>query len=227
MATEKELRNELVNDAKSFLGAKQGSAKHKAIINVFNRVKPDGWAMTYSAAWCAAFASGIAIDTFGVNKAKKYFPLSANCGTIIRKAQNMGLWVESDAYVPDKGDWILYDWDDSGKGDNKGGPDHVGIVEKVSGSKITVIEGNKGSTSQVGRRTLAVNGRYIRGFVTPNYAAMATSGKKSVITYTVKKGDTLSAIAQKYGTTVKKIAAENNITNVNLIYVGQKLKITK
>lgn len=227
MATEKELRNELVNDAKSFLGAKQGSAKHKAIINTFNKVKPDGWAMTYSAAWCAAFASGIAIDTFGVNKAKKYFPLSANCGTIIRKAQNMGLWVESDAFVPDKGDWILYDWDDSGKGDNKGGPDHVGIVEKVSGSKITVIEGNKGSTSQVGRRTLAVNGRYIRGFVTPNYAAMATSGKKSVITYTVKKGDTLSAIAQKYGTTVKKIAAENNITNVNLIYVGQKLKITK
>ena len=45
MATEKELRNELVNDAKSFLGAKQGSAKHKAIINTFNKVKPDGWAM--------------------------------------------------------------------------------------------------------------------------------------------------------------------------------------
>ena len=228
MATEKELRNELVNDAKSFLGAKQGSAKHKAIINTFNKVKPDGWAMTYSAAWCAAFASGIAIDTFGVNKAKKYFPLSANCGTIIRKAQNMKLWVESDAYVPEKGDWILYDWDDSGRGDNKGGPDHVGIVEKVSGNKITVIEGNKGKPSQVGRRTLSVNGRYIRGFVIPNYAAMATSKpKETTIIYTVKRGDTLSAIAQKYGTTVKKIAADNNISNVNLIYVGQKLKIMK
>ena len=176
MATEKELRNELVNDAKSFLGAKQGSAKHKAIINTFNKVKPDGWAMTYSAAWCAAFASGIAIDTFGVNKAKKYFPLSANCGTIIRKAQNMGLWVESDAFVPDKGDWILYDWDDSGRGDNVGGPDHVGIVESVTRSKITVIEGNK--SKAVGERELSINGRYIRGFVVPKYSAMATSEKK-------------------------------------------------
>ena len=229
MATEKELRNELVNDAKSFLGVKQGSAKHKAIINTFNKVKPDGWAMTYSAFWCAAFASGIAIDTFGVDKAKKYFPLSANCGTIIRTAQNMGIWKESDAYVPDKGDWILYDWDDSGRGDNKGGPDHVGIVEKVSGSKITVIEGNKGTSKSVGRRTLSVNGRYIRGFVTPKYSAMATSEKKpknKKITYTVKSGDTLSEIAEKYGTTVSKLAAENGINNVNLIRVGQKLKIT-
>ena len=228
MATEKELRNELVNNAKSFLGAKQGSAKHKAIINVFNKVKPDGWAMTYSAAWCAAFASGIAIDTFGVNKAKKYFPLSANCGTIISKARNMGIWVESDSYVPNKGDWILYDWDDSGRGDNKGGPDHVGIVDTVKKSKIIVIEGNKGSSSAVGERSVPIDGRYIRGFVTPKYSAMATKAKKTkTIVYTVKRGDTLSAIAAKYGTTVKAIAAENGIKNVNLIYVGQKLRITK
>ena len=226
MATAKQLRNQLVKTAESYLGTKQGQSLHKLIINTFNKVKPDGWAMTYSAPWCAAFASGIAIDTFGVDKAKKYFPLSANCGTIIRKAQNMGIWNESDAYVPDKGDWILYDWDDSGKGDNKGAPDHVGIVEKVSGSKITVIEGNKGTSEEVGRRTLSVNGRYIRGFVLPKYSAMATSGKKSIITYTVKRGDTLSAIAERYGTTVKKIAADNGISNVNLIYVGQKLKIT-
>ena len=228
MATEQELRNKLVSVATFYLGAKQGSSQHKDIIRIFNQVKPDGWAMTYSAAWCAAFASACAIKAFGVDKAKKYFPLSANCGTIIRKAQNMKLWVESDAYVPEKGDWILYDWDDSGRGDNKGGPDHVGIVEKVSGNKITVIEGNKGKLSQVGRRTLSVNGRYIRGFVTPKYSAMATKAKKTkTIVYTVKRGDTLSAIAAKYGTTVKAIAAENGIKNVNLIYVGQKLRITK
>jgi len=45
-------------------------------------------------------------------------------------------------------------------------------------------------------------------------------------TYTVKKGDTLSAIAKKYGTTAKKIAALNDIKNINLIYVGQKLLIS-
>lgn len=43
--------------------------------------------------------------------------------------------------------------------------------------------------------------------------------------YTVKAGDTLSAIAKKYNTTVAKIAADNKIQNPNLIYVNQKLKI--
>lgn len=44
-------------------------------------------------------------------------------------------------------------------------------------------------------------------------------------TYTVVKGDTLSAIAKKYNTTVSKLAELNNISNVNLIYVGQVLKL--
>lgn len=45
-------------------------------------------------------------------------------------------------------------------------------------------------------------------------------------TYTVKKGDTLSAIALKYNTTVSKLAELNDIDNVNYIVVGQVLKIT-
>lgn len=48
---------------------------------------------------------------------------------------------------------------------------------------------------------------------------------KKVITYTVKRGDTLSAIANKYKTTVTKLAKDNNIKNVNKISVGQKIKI--
>ena len=43
--------------------------------------------------------------------------------------------------------------------------------------------------------------------------------------YIVKRGDTLSQIALKYGTTVNEIARINNIKNVNLIYVGQRLVI--
>lgn len=46
-------------------------------------------------------------------------------------------------------------------------------------------------------------------------------------THTVVKGDTLSAIAKKYGTTVNYLAKLNNIANVNLIYVGQVLKISE
>jgi len=44
-------------------------------------------------------------------------------------------------------------------------------------------------------------------------------------TYKVKKGDTLSAIARRYGTTVDALVRENNIANRNLIYPGQELKI--
>lgn len=47
----------------------------------------------------------------------------------------------------------------------------------------------------------------------------------TTVKYTVKSGDTLYKIATMYNTTVAKIAAANNITNVNSIYVGQVLVI--
>jgi hypothetical protein len=46
-------------------------------------------------------------------------------------------------------------------------------------------------------------------------------------TYTVVSGDTLSGIAKRFNTTVNYLAKLNNIANVNLIYVGQVLKITE
>ncbi|MBQ2347980.1 MAG: LysM peptidoglycan-binding domain-containing protein [Clostridia bacterium] len=57
-------------------------------------------------------------------------------------------------------------------------------------------------------------------------AAVATAPKPVKFqTYYVRKGDTLTAIANRFGTTVQQIAADNNIKNVNLIYVAQPLKI--
>lgn len=44
-------------------------------------------------------------------------------------------------------------------------------------------------------------------------------------TYTVKRGDTLSGIAIRYGTTVAVLAAANNITNPNGLQIGQVLVI--
>jgi len=51
------------------------------------------------------------------------------------------------------------------------------------------------------------------------------SNQSTVIYYTVQSRDTLSSIAQKYGTTVEELASINNISNPNLIYPGQVLKI--
>lgn len=51
------------------------------------------------------------------------------------------------------------------------------------------------------------------------------NGKGKQTTYVVKGGDTLSGIAAKFGTTYQAIAAKNGISNPNLIYPGQVLKI--
>lgn len=97
--------------------------------------------------------------------------------------QKLGEWIENDAYVPSPGDVIFYDWQDYGNGDNTGWPDHVGIVETVSGSTITVIEGNK--SNAVGRRTLQVNGKYIRGYGVPKYSSGSSDSAPVTPTKTV------------------------------------------
>ena len=51
------------------------------------------------------------------------------------------------------------------------------------------------------------------------------SPKPRIEYYTVKSGDTLSAIAKRYNTTVNKLASLNNIENPNLIFVGQKIRV--
>jgi len=50
-----------------------------------------------------------------------------------------------------------------------------------------------------------------------------SSNEQREITYTVVRGDTLSKIALEYGTTVNSLVSLNNISNPNLIYVGQKI----
>lgn len=70
--------------------------------------------------------------------------------------------------------------------------------------------------------------------ITPTIVKTTKQVKKevaaeNVINYTVKKGDTLWAIAKQYlgsGTKYPQIASENNIKNPNLIYPGQVFKIT-
>jgi len=75
----------------------------------------------------------------------------------------------------------MYDWQDSGKGDNIGAPDHVGMVAEVSGNTIKVVEGSfDGGPDSVGVRYLQVDGRYIRGYCLPNYASKDIGAATSV-----------------------------------------------
>ena len=56
-------------------------------------------------------------------------------------------------------------------------------------------------------------------------ASFLANGVVHAETYTVKSGDTLSEIAERYQTTVKKLASINNIVNIDLIYVGQDIEV--
>ena len=306
--TEKQLRQKYIDTLNGWEGCKESDGSHKKIIDTYNKntTLPRGYKVKYTDAWCATTTSAGAIKA-GLTA---IIPVECSCYYLIEQAKKMGCWQEKDSYKPNMGDLVLYDWDDSGKGDNTGTPDHVGAVVSVSENTFKVIEGNKNNA--VGYREMTINGKYIRGFITPNYASLATeketpkkeadtpkenkpslkfsvgdkvkftgnvhytsssknatghsckSGKAKVTavstgsahpyhlkavsgggstvygwvdadkvkavsssssTYTVQKGDTLSAIAKKYGTTVAKLVALNGIKDKNKICVGQKLKL--
>ena len=173
---ETELRNKVVTIAQSWLGTKEGSTQHHIIIDTYNGYKPlpRGYKVTYKDAWCAAFVSAVAIKA-GLTD---IMPVECSCTNLITLYQKIGGWVENDAYTPAPGDLIIYDWDDNGVGDNRGTPDHVGLVEKVSGKTVTVIEGNY--SDSVKRRTFQVNGKNIRGYCCPNYASIATKTPEEI-----------------------------------------------
>ena len=169
--TEKQLRAEIVNQAKSWVGRKESDGTHRVIIDVYNSISPlpRGYRMTYSDPWCATFVSACA-QVWGLTKI--VFP-ECGCAPMIDLYKNAGRWMEDDAYVPKPGDVIFYDWEDSGYGDNTGASDHVGLVASVDGNVINIIEGNCGNMVQYTARK--INSRYIRGYGLPDYAARATA----------------------------------------------------
>jgi hypothetical protein len=160
--------SKVVEQAKAWLGRKESDGTHKLIIDVYNSHKPlaRGYAVQYNDEWCATFVSAVAVKLGYID----IIPTECSCSKMIELLKKLGSFDENDARVPNPGDLIFYDWQDSQPAtDNRNSPDHVGIVEKVSGSTITVIEGNY--SQSVKRRTLAVNGKYIRGYGVPQYDA--------------------------------------------------------
>jgi hypothetical protein len=188
------LASAVLAQARAWIGRNEAAGSHKEIIDVYNGHKPlaRGYKVKYTDAWCATFVSAVAIKC-GLTS---IIPTECGCGQMIALFQALGEWQESDSRTPNPGDVIFYDWDDTGAGDNTGWPDHVGIVESVSGGKLTVIEGNKNDA--VGRRALAVNGRYIRGYGVPKYDAESAGSAQTTATKSVAEV-AREVIAGKWG----------------------------
>ena len=166
---EMELRQQFVAKAKTYYGCKEADGSHRKIIDLFNEIPGNlrGYTMRYEDPWCAAFVSAVG-HACGLDRI--ILP-SANCDAMIMKYRAINQWVENDAYVPKPGDLIMYDWQDSGAGDNTGSADHVGIVTEVIGNVLKVIEGNM--SDSVGYRQMNINGKFIRGYCVPRFATEA------------------------------------------------------
>lgn len=161
-------RSEVVKLASSWIGKKESDGSYKEIIDIYNSISgefPRGIKMQYGWSWCACMWSAIAIRLGYMD----IMPIEISCGELIKKAKEMGCWKENDDYIPSPADGILYDWGDNGIGDNVDWPDHIGIIEYVNKESgyMTIIEGNYDNA--VKKRTVSINGRYIRGFITPKY----------------------------------------------------------
>ena len=172
--TETQARQKVVGIMQGWVGLKRSDRSHAPIIDTYNgrTPRPRGYKVSYTDAYCATTTSAAAIKAGFTD----IIPVECSCYYLIEKAKAMGIWQENDAYIPAPGDEVLYDWDDGANfatTDCTGTPEHVGMVEAVSGNTIKVMEGNM-SGGVVGRRNLQVNGRYIRGFICPNYASKAT-----------------------------------------------------
>ncbi len=165
--TEMELRQKVIKTAEAYLGCKESDGSHRKIIDIYNSHKPlaVGYEVTYTDAWCSAFISAISI-LCGLTD---IIPTECGCGRHIDLFKQLGIWVEDDGYIPTMGDIILYNWNDSGNGDCTTGASHIGYVVSCNGKTIKIIEGN--ISNSVGYRTLAVNGKYIRGYAVPDYAS--------------------------------------------------------
>ena len=101
------------------------------------------------------------------------------------------------------------------------------------GDTLSEIANRYGTTVQelaqinnIANPNLIYPGQIIRILTNSTVNASETRGTGS-ITYTVQRGNTLSQIASAYGVTVSHIVEMNNIQNPNLIYPGEKLRITQ
>ena len=155
----------LLTQARNWLGLEKADGSYQVILDTYNTLSPlpRGHKMNKTDAWCACFVSACAVKT-GMTD---IIPPECSCNQMIALFKKAGEWEENEKVTPAPG-WILfYDWQDDGKGDDQSAADHVGIVEKVAGQEITVIEGNY--SGKVKRRVIKINGRYIRGYGVPRF----------------------------------------------------------
>ena len=150
---------DMVKVMQLWVGYGTRGGKHKAIIDIYNSVKPlpVGYKVKYTDQWCDTCVTAAAIKAGVADKTGR------ECGVErhVRLFKKLGIWNENGKITPKAGDIIVFSWYKSKQPNNEAGC-HIGIVEKVENGKITTIEGNY--SNSVKRRTIPVGWGYIRGY---------------------------------------------------------------
>lgn len=128
-----------------------------------------------------------------------------------------------------------YNYSNSGNADSSNGYYTVqsgdtlsGIALKFSTTSSKLAQLNSISNPNliyVGQRLLVNQNSSSNSSSSSQSSSAATNTDASAASYTVKSGDTLSTIASQHNTTVNQIVSLNQLSNPNLIYVGQVLKL--
>lgn len=178
-------RSGIVNTIKEL----SGDRGHQEVVRIYNSQNPlpRGYKLQEKDPWCAATVTAV----FLLNGCNLFAECS--CPAMIQKAKEAGIWQEADTHQAQPGDVIMYDWQDSGLGDDSGTADHTGIVIEVDRDWMTVREGNKAGT--LGNRKVQVNSRYIRGYICPEFEEEEIPANQETIPPTIWKGSKGKAVA--------------------------------
>lgn len=178
-------------------------------------------------AWCCAFIwwvfrkCGLLMKFCGGNK-------TAYCPFVVNWARTHNQWVTSGYQL---GDILLYDWNGDGMAD------HIGWCAGTSGAYAKSIEGNSSDAVRMNSQPFSkIMGAYRPVYDnTPSVPSVQpvndNSGSETPVLneneYTVKSGDNLWAIGQKFGVPYMEIAKANSIASPYVIRPGQVLTIPK
>lgn len=157
--------------ALSFENVKQGSKKHKNIVDEYNKIVPlpRGYKATYTDSWCAIFASYILHECNAVNA-----PYECSVYYMYELAKQNRQIVDT----PTINDLIIYDWKKDGT------LDHVGIIYMMDDSCYYVIEGNK--SKAVGTRKIKKDNSDIHGFIHVEQAISSNSYYDDIVTRVIR-----------------------------------------
>lgn len=214
----------LVSFAASQVGYKEDSNNITKYAAEIDRDYPDFYnGKKQGAAWCDIFVDYCFLHEFGEEQAlymlcqpKK--STGAGCKFSADFYKSAGRWGSD----PQEGDQIFFY--------SNGAINHTGIVIEVADGLVRTIEGN--SSDQVRANCYSRLDPKIAGYGHPRYTDEPPAKEEpqeepqnGPITYTVAPGDTLTKIANRFGTTVQALVIANKLKNPDLIIVGQVLKI--